>query len=402
MAVQRTPPTAEALSDVDVPAKPEQVSDIFALSAVECVIGCLTLTGLVVATATHDVRLLSPDAALWLDVIIAFTLGCALNFLLSVVLWHTRQPLLALGLCGALLCLPYAIPFSFGIGASALAIIHFIGVWKALDFLAGTCPVAILRNSFPAFALSFVSPVEFRSEQHDRARIVPAPAGEALRRLGKVLLDVAGLSLAASVRSRLSIPHDPFTRSVACDGWLALYAEVWTILLFLCLFCDTFAALVACTGHAPMATFDAPLTRSTSLSDFWSRRWNLLIHGLIRRTVFTPLTASTVCPSWLAGIAAFGVSGLFHEYCFALQQPTLHASAGRCLAFFLAQAPVLSAERAVRARLTVPWPFSVSALACTLAWTILLVPLAPLFLHPLKTSGVFDQIESLVPRLSFA
>ena len=137
------------------------------------------------------------------------------------------------------------------------------------------------------------------------------------------------------------------------------------------------------------------------MSDFWGRRWNLLIHGLFRRSVFQPLRRRG-CPAWAAGASAFAISGAFHEYAFAPGQPDLAASSGRCLAFFLAQAPVVSFDRWARGQpaLAPPWPFRTSDLACTVLWTMVLVPLAPLFLHPLKQSGVFEELEALVPRLA--
>ena len=92
-------------------------------------------------------------------------------------------------------------------------------------------------------------------------------------------------------------------------------------------------------------------------------------------------------PADLAGLkAAFNElppeqKKAFHEYAFSLMQPSLRASFGRCMLFFLAQAPVVTLERILRARLSVPPPFRSSRLACTIAWTIVLVPLAPLFMH---------------------
>ena len=172
--------------------------------------------------------------------------------------------------------------------------------------------------------------------------------------------------------------------------------------LLLSLFTSTFATALASAGYRPVRMFDAPLLRATSLSDFWSRRWNLLIHGLFRRSVFVPLTRGRGVPAWAAGLAAFAISGAFHEYAFALQQPALRQSAGRCAVFFLAQAPIVSAEKLARARMAPPWPMSRSGLACTAFWTLAVVPLAPMFLHPLKTSGVFEQIRTLVPWLRFA
>ena len=66
---------------------------------------------------------------------------------------------------------------------------------------------------------------------------------------------------------------------------------------------------------------------------------------------------------------------------FALQQPALRDSIGRCLIFFLAQAPIVSAEKLIIRRLGVPPLFRHSAAACTIVWSVLLVPFAPLFLN---------------------
>ena len=68
----------------------------------------------------------------------------------------------------------------------------------------------------------------------------------------------------------------------------------------------------------------------------------------------------------------------------------------------LAEHRLLSAEKALRKRLGVPRLFRENPAACTAAWTAILVPFAPLFLHPLRTSGVFEQIVSLVPRVEMA
>jgi len=51
---------------------------------------------------------------------------------------------------------------------------------------------------------------------------------------------------------------------------------------------------------------------STSPSDFWSRRWNVLIHDSLKRGVFKPVRKFT--SKYVAMAASFFVSGLVHEY----------------------------------------------------------------------------------------
>ena len=339
-----------------------------------------------------------PNAQVWLELAFALAFGGLLNLLLAVVTHVIDDSMPRVGSTfaiahgAALLCVPYVLPFRFGTSASGLALVLFIGVWKSLDALGGTQPRAISRGGLMALAMHYASPVEYKLERtaDGYGAIVPARHGLWKSELAQTATSYLSLSLATSARSVFL--SSGFTA-------LALYAEVWVVYLFLALFTGTFATILALAGFDPMQTFDSPLLHSTSISDFWSRRWNLLIHGLFRRSVFRPLLRRGF-PPWAAGGLAFAISGAFHEYAFALHQPDQWASLGRCLLFFLVQAPVVSLEKFIGSKFGVPWPFKSSAAACTLAWTILLVPFAPLFLHPLKKSGVFDQIFELVPRLA--
>ena len=363
----------------------------------------LLLASIVVAAAASSsamtVELQPPSLETWLEIITALGLGCGANLLLACA---ASSPRALIGLCPLLLMVPFGVPYRFGISASAHALISFIGCWKAVDVLAGTRPAAVVSSGVAAYAMHFLSPVEFQIESKgsraDGKSGVILQAGPRLvaGQLVELAARYAGLALVASLASYVAtLPWEGARDS------LALYADVWTIYLFLSLFSSTFGTALAAAGFCPQRTFAAPLLRTTSLSDFWSRRWNLLIHGLFRRSVFVPLTRGRGVPAWAAGLAAFAISGAFHEYAFALQQPALRQSAGRCALFFLAQAPIVSAEKLLRARMAPPWPMSRSGLACTAFWTLAIVPLAPLFMHPLKTSGVFEQIRTLAPRLHF-
>lgn len=402
----KTPSTADALNDADVTvdntsgkekrggARHAMVhEDVSTWKAVAVLV---TVGVLILATAcatTHQtVTIRAPSSSVWLELGGAIGLSVALNVLLAACCWHSKQPTAVVALGGLLLVIPYALPLR-GIAASALALINFIGVWKSLDVLAGTSPQALRSAGFLSFVAHFASPVEY---QLDARLAVAARRGLWRAELWELAQICASLSLALSVHGALSA-HSVASTPAAV---LTLYAEVWMVYLFLRVLTGAFSTLLALCGFAPRTMWRAPLLTSTSVSDFWSRRWNLLIHGLFRRTVFSPLTRRGV-PAWAAGALAFAISGLFHEYAFALQQPSLRESLGRCLLFFLAQAPAVSAEKALRRRLGVPLLFQHSATACTIGCTMLIVPFAPLFMHPLKTSDVFTTIFDLVPRVAF-
>ena len=69
----------------------------------------------------------------------------------------------------------------------------------------------------------------------------------------------------------------------------------------------------AAGGCLPSPLFRNPLLASRSPRDFWAERWNLVVHGLLKRTVFKPLRhrgwGTAACAA-----AAFVASGAFHVY----------------------------------------------------------------------------------------
>ena len=145
--------------------------------------------------------------------------------------------------------------------------------------------------------------------------------------------------------------------------------------------------------------FRNPLLASTSPIDFWSRRWNLLIRGLFHRSIFSPLRARRA-PRALCALAAFVVSGLFHEYAF------MAASGGRAfgrnLLFFVSQGAICTLEAVLGALGWAPptWLARAPKLRAALT-TLCLVPFSPLFMAPLRVGSppVLEQMLSTVPHV---
>jgi hypothetical protein len=68
---------------------------------------------------------------------------------------------------------------------------------------------------------------------------------------------------------------------------------------------------------------DHPLLLSESVSDFWGRRWNILIHVALKRSMYKPVRAAmdsnkNKYSRTFASLAVLCVSGLYHEYVCAL------------------------------------------------------------------------------------
>ena len=73
--------------------------------------------------------------------------------------------------------------------------------------------------------------------------------------------------------------------------------------------------MISCiTGVSTLNFSDAPLTQSSSPSDFWGRRWNRLTGPALRRGVYEPLRKCLHLNTHMAASLTFLASGLLHEY----------------------------------------------------------------------------------------
>ena len=66
-----------------------------------------------------------------------------------------------------------------------------------------------------------------------------------------------------------------------------------------------------------MDVFDNPMLLSESITDFWSNRWNRLVHAVLKRGVYKPVR-SIFDSKKIAALATFFASGLLHEFILTL------------------------------------------------------------------------------------
>jgi hypothetical protein len=130
------------------------------------------------------------------------------------------------------------------------------------------------------------------------------------------------------------------------------------------------ALLTAAGGVSAPQLFHSPY-RSTSVSEFWTKRWNVGASVLFRKFCFEPIARRHVA---LALFATFLVSAVAH---FILAYSALgdFFPSFACGAFFLVQPALILVERRLRIRLWRPlfawgWTFGVLAL------------MSPLFVEP--------------------
>lgn len=147
---------------------------------------------------------------------------------------------------------------------------------------------------------------------------------------------------------------------------------------------NVLAGLWRLSGARTDALFKAPL-RSTSLREFWGRRWNLAFSEMTALGIYRPLMPRLGRNA--ATAAAFLASGLLHEI--AISLPVM-AGFGLPLAYFALHGALMLAERGLEAA---GHPVSRPAWLGR-AWTIfwLVAPLPILFHRPFLAGVVWPLL----------
>ncbi|XVF77327.1 hypothetical protein PTKIN_Ptkin14bG0034200 [Pterospermum kingtungense] len=161
----------------------------------------------------------------------------------------------------------------------------------------------------------------------------------------------------------------------------------------------------ATTGLELESPSDEPYL-STSLQDFWGRRWNLMVTNLLRHTIYKPVRSFSdmlLGPKWaplLAVPAAFVVSGLMHELLF--YYVTRVSPTWEVTWYFVLHGVCVVVEfgvkRAFSGQLQLHWavstPLTVGFVVATAMW---------LFFPPvLRTGAVERAIEECKALLDYA
>ncbi|XP_047064786.1 probable long-chain-alcohol O-fatty-acyltransferase 2 [Lolium rigidum] len=185
-------------------------------------------------------------------------------------------------------------------------------------------------------------------------------------------------SFAALISLRRVRARMPAYGVVAFDG-----AHVY---LMLELFMASAAAFArALLGAELEPQFDRPYLAS-SLRDFWGHRWNLMVPGALRPSVYRPVRARLGAPAGV--LATFLVSGLMHELMF--YYITFQAGTGEVTAFFLLHGACVVAERWCARQRGLWRPPRAAATAATLAFVA--GTASWLFFAPVTRSGLDKAI----------
>jgi hypothetical protein len=107
--------------------------------------------------------------------------------------------------------------------------------------------------------------------------------------------------LSCSSHTDVAFPLASTISSALFQLYLATYCEGLTFFWFLV------------TGYQTKPVMKNPLGGAKSPSDFWGRRWNLLVQSVLKGGVYKPFRKYGYSPT-TAVIATFLASGLFHEW----------------------------------------------------------------------------------------
>ncbi|CAL5048986.1 unnamed protein product [Urochloa decumbens] len=232
-------------------------------------------------------------------------------------------PVLAL-----LVALPFSIPLYSARSLAAFFLV-WLGEFKLLLLAFGRGPLDPALRPLP-FVFTAALPVKLRQPRSPDAAVT-AEKTTALPLLSSGI-KVAVMASVFGLLSRYSQSMHPYAA-------FALFGVVIYCLL------DSLLPCLAMAGKAAMGMemepqFNKPYL-SSSLQDFWGRRWNLMVSAVLRPAVYDPVRARHGAAAGV--LASFLVSGLMHEV--VVYYLTFRAPTGHVTAFFALHGACVCAER---------------------------------------------------------
>lgn len=290
-----------------------------------------------------------------------------------------------------------------------------MSIFRTTEAVHGFAPKYAV-GSAADYALYFATPL-YLMHDNKTDKYIKASARRMLWHLGRflVFLFMAGMYQSLftlfpghfpSLGSHLPVnklSEDWFSWKKAIDPaqWRdsAMYAFLFQ--LYLTAFGEGLVfATTALTQRQTEPLMDNPLFESKSPSDFWGRRWNLLVHRGLKQGVYKPVRQQGGTKP-LAVLATFVASGLFHEWLLPsvfFDYPNTH---GTTLMFFSWQAGLVALEATIghwtvfeRASKTLP------GVVRTFLVIIAGVPLGHWFCEAYVSSNFFLQAQTAFPTIS--
>ena len=284
-----------------------------------------------------------------------------------------------------------------------------VSIFRTIEALFGFTP-AYATQSLRGFVLTFGSPMILQFDDSKSNKFVCAPPAQVIRHLLRFVgfLFLTGMFL-SSFFCLTTTPAlaDPSTRAADyyslrrlanLSQWKDTMFYSVLFQLVLCTFGEGLVfATTLLTGIRAHRLMDNPMFESKSPSDFWGRRWNLLIHRVLKQGVYKPvrsLGGSKAC-----GVACvFLASGLFHEWLLPTNFFDYRNVHGPTMLFFAWQVVLVAGESMVGHWVVFSY-ISKSAPGCVRTMLVLLLglPVGHWFTDSYVHSDFFRQMSVLMP-----
>mmetsp|Transcript_249 Transcript_249/g.742 ORF Transcript_249/g.742 Transcript_249/m.742 type:complete len:438 (-) Transcript_249:168-1481(-) len=204
--------------------------------------------------------------------------------------------------------------------------------FRTIEAMHGTSPVAV-EHSLSNYVTYYtcLSHFEWSAETKERRKTT---ARELLINIGRVIYFFTGCSLWMSFMMHFRFQPMAST-SVQLDGFqlswdllsvahlVNVYCLAVLVYLTLAMGMELTAFGEQIKGYSVKPIFDNPLFESRSIREFWGKRWDLMIHRILKHGAFLPARQvfsayGSTMSNLLGTVAAFFASGLLHEYSWAI------------------------------------------------------------------------------------
>ena len=308
--------------------------------------------------------------------------------------------------------------FRFLVGGIAPIICSF----RTVEAISGLCPTYIVKSANDFVFYYATVPIVARAKKAEGTFAVgdriPCSNSKKIQQLTRFLkllfllgalqsvliphkyLNIFGMGIESDIDIEWHSTQRYFTWQLY--GNSALQALLFQMYLTTYLEALNFAFAVL-TGYEAEKGMLNPLLESKSPTEFWGKRWNTLVHTVLKNGVYKPLRQSGVQRIG-AILGTFVASGVFHEWILGLvfvndghlfesgRRDSSVPTYGGAVVFFAWQALLIALEMAFGKTALVqgiskslPQPLK-TALVVGMG-----VPLAHFFLEPYVTSGFFFQ-----------
>lgn len=160
-------------------------------------------------------------------------------------------------------------------------------------------------------------------------------------------------------------------------------------------------------GNVTERLFDAPLTQSRTPTEFWTKRWNRMVHKLLKGGVFEPVKLCSQSKA-AAMFVTFVASGLYHEYVWTTifyteyracedKEECYQLRFGRVTAFFAYTGIIMLLERPMKKLSVVKWMSSnLPTLVISQILVCLHVPFVKWYGGDWIEGGLFDDLSIML------